>query len=53
MTVEYRVRSRRTRWTRKFPTLAAAQHYAQTDWAFKDDPTVYIEKISVDTLAKI
>jgi hypothetical protein len=50
MTVEYRVRSRRTRWTRKFRTLAAAEHHARTDWGFKDDPTVYIQRIVVDTV---
>jgi hypothetical protein len=48
MTVEYRVRSRRTRWTRKFKTLDEARVCAKTDWGFKDDATVYIERISVD-----
>ena len=48
MKVEYRVRSRRTRWTRKFKTLAEARACARTDWSFKDDATVYIERISVD-----
>ena len=45
MKVEYRVRSRRVRWTRKFTTLAAARRHARTDWGFKNDPTVYIEKL--------
>jgi hypothetical protein len=51
MTVEYRVRSRRTRWTRKFKTLQEARTFARTAWEFKNDATVYIEKISVDNLA--
>ena len=50
MTTEYRVRSKRVRWTRKFPTLAEAQHFARTAWEFENDPTVYIERIVVDLL---
>ena len=45
---EYRVKSRQVRWTRKFKTLAEAQSFARTAWEFKDDPTVYIEEISVN-----
>ena len=45
---EYRVRSKRVRWTRKFKTLEEAQSYAKTSWECKDDPTVYIEKITVE-----
>lgn len=48
---EYRVRSRKVRWTRKFKTLAEAQQFARTDWGFKDDPTVYIEKVSVEKVS--
>jgi hypothetical protein len=51
MKTEYRVRSKRVRWTRKFKTLAEAQNFAHTAWEFKDDPTVYIEQIVVDLLA--
>jgi hypothetical protein len=47
MKTEYRVRSRLVRWSRKFKTLAQAQHFAKTAWEFKDDPTVYIEEITV------
>jgi hypothetical protein len=51
MKTEYRVRSRMVRWTRKFKTLAEARQFAKTAWEFKNDPTVYIEQIVVDTLA--
>lgn len=51
MKTEYRVRSKRVRWSRKFKTLAEAQHYARTSWEFSNDPTVYIEQIVVDILA--
>ena len=51
MRTEYRVRSRRVRWTRKFKTLAEAQQFAKTAWEFKNDSTVYIEQIVIDTLA--
>ena len=47
MKTEYRVRSRQVRWTRKFKTLVEAQNFARTAWEFKDDPTVYIEKIDI------
>ena len=50
MKVEYRVRSKRVRWTRKFKTLAEAQQFARTAWEFKNDPTVYIEQHVVDLL---
>lgn len=50
MTTEYRVRSKRVRWTRKFKTQAEAQHFARTAWEFSNDPTVYIEQIVVDIL---
>jgi hypothetical protein len=55
MKVEFRVKSKRVNWTRKFKTLAEAQHWAQTAWEYENDPTVYIEKIQtevVDTLEK-
>ena len=55
MKVEFRVKSKQVSWTRKFKTLAEAQHWAQTAWEYENDPTVYIEKIItevVDTLVK-
>jgi hypothetical protein len=51
MMVEYRVRSKRVRWTRKFKTLEEAQCFAKTSWEFKDDTTVYIEKVVVELTA--
>ena len=51
MAVEFRVRSKRVSWTRKFRTLAEARSFARTAWEFKDDPTVYIEQHVVDILA--
>ena len=50
-TVEYVVRSRRTRWTRKFKTLAEARAHVKKDWGFNTDNTVYIEKRVIDILA--
>lgn len=48
MKIEFRVKSKQVSWTRKFKTLAEAQHYARTDWGFENDSTVYIEKITTE-----
>lgn len=50
-TVKYRVRSKRVSWTKTFKTLAEAQIHARRAWAYQNDPTVFIEKISVDIIA--
>jgi hypothetical protein len=55
MKVEFRVKSKQVSWTRKFKTLAEAQHWARTAWEYENDSTVYIEKIQtevVDTSVK-
>ena len=50
MKVEFRVKSKQVSWTRKFKTLAEAQHWAQTAWEYENDPTVYIEKIQTEVV---
>jgi hypothetical protein len=49
--VEYVVRSKRTRWTRKFKTLAEAEACIKVDWSFNTDATAYIEKRVIETIA--
>ena len=51
MKVEFVVRSRRTRWTRKFKTLPEAEACIKADWSFNTDSTVYIEQRLTDTVA--
>lgn len=53
MKTEYRVRSREVRWTRKFKTLDEARVCAQTDSDFKNDPTVYIEKVVTEIIEDV
>jgi len=50
MKVEFRVKSKRVSWTRKFKTLAEAQHWTKTAWEYENDPTVYIEKIQTEVV---
>lgn len=49
--VEYIVRSKRTRWTRKFKTLEEAEACIKADWSFNTDATAYIEKRVIETIA--
>lgn len=46
--VEYIVRSKNTRWSRKCKTLADAKALIKADWAFNTDKKVYIEKRVID-----
>jgi hypothetical protein len=49
--VEFIVRSKSTRWTRKCKTLAEAKALIKADWAFNTDKKVYIERRVTDIVA--
>jgi len=47
----YQVRSKLVRWVATFQTLEDAQAHIPKDWGFRDDPTVYIVKVTTESAA--
>ena len=50
--MKFQIRSKQTRWRATFKTLADAKNAIQVDWAFRDDPTVYIVQIEEKVVFK-